>query len=148
MHILGPFYHAWYELKHTQLLFISLLQGMSHSWVKPDLHMFGWICMISGLQRSCCSLQSESLIFIVPISLHGAPLMCRKNAVFFFSSHCGHYVFWAAQCLSGSSFYEQCQGKWSCHWEILWLFLSFFTACFELWPFRTTGKSEVCWMST
>lgn len=73
--------------------------------------MFGWICMISGLQRSCCSLQSESLIFTVPISLQGAPLMAQNKcwvflffSVFFFFSWCGHYVFWAAQCLSGRSF--------------------------------------------
>lgn len=81
----------------------------------------------------------------------------RTNTVLFppppffsplFLSCCGHYVFWAAQCLSGSSFYEQCQGKRSCHWEIPWLFLSFITACFELWPFGTKGKSEVCWTST
>lgn len=86
VHILGPFYYVWDELKHIQLLFISLLQGIFHSWVKPDLHMFGWICMISGLQRSCCCLQSESLIFTFPISLHGAPLMAQNKCwVFFFS---------------------------------------------------------------
>lgn len=81
--------------------------------------MFGWICMNSRLQRSCCSLQSESLFFTVPIALHAVSLRAQSNFGFFFSGHYalvdimhflvlwigGHYAFWAAQCLSGSNFF-------------------------------------------
>lgn len=47
--------------------------------------------MIPGLQRSCHSLQNESLIFTVPISLHGALLTVQNKwrGFFFFFSGVG-----------------------------------------------------------
>lgn len=154
------------DVKKAQCTFwdLSTMPGMSLNISSCSLLVYFRGCLTAGLNQIYICLAeyawfqgSREVVVVCKVNLSSSqfPFHCvellwcaEKMLYFFFSSHCGHYVFWAAQCLSGSSFYEQCQGKWSCHWEILWLFLSFFTACFELWPFRTTGKSEVCWMST
>lgn len=116
--------------------------------------MFGWLCMNSRLQRSCCSLQSESLSFTVPISLHAVSLRAQNNFVFFFS---GHYAFLGIM-HSGqpSAFLEEVllhaesgKEKLSLRHSVVLLFLSyslFWTMTFlhnrEKWSLLNVNKSS------
>lgn len=163
MHILGPFSYAGDELKHTQLLFISLLQGFFTAGLNQIYICLAEYAWIQGSREVvvACRVNLSSSQF----PLHCTQFLWGHRAILVFSFLV--IMHWWTLCISGYYelvgimhsgqpsafleavfFNEQSQGKRSCHWDILWFCFSFLTACFELWPFCTTGRSEVCWMST